>query len=250
MLFWAGAFTVTNKLRSRWPRSEPLVEQARGKRPGGGAGLLQIGSVARAARTALALVAVPRSALADSCRVSWPGSLQRWHSPPHHPHGLAAGATPVRTFGRGPRWLARRGPQVQHRLQHQPQTVCTGQCALGWLAGLGVAELEADLALVVAAQDVGLLDHAAVQGVAPVQQRLLAVAYRLAVDHPDGRQAGRQRQAGGEGGVQQHPAPSASPSPSARLGTTLAAKFSLHSSALTKSLSNAPARRRRRSALR
>ena len=59
-------------------------------------------------------------------------------------------------------------PSGQHMLRHQPQKVRPGQCVLRRLVGLGVAVLEGDVALGVAAQDVGLPDQAAVQVAAQI----------------------------------------------------------------------------------
>ena len=91
----------------------------------------------------------------------------------------------------------------QEVLQHQPKEIGAGQRAGGHFFGLRVTVLERDLAggaLTVAAQDVALLDDAAIEliGVnqAQVQQGLLAVADAAAIDNPGVGQRGRQRQAG------------------------------------------------------
>jgi len=115
--------------------------------------------------------------------------LQSRHAPPHHMHGLATGASPG--WARQCRCAigGSRGAQVQHLqqadgasavgvqeaevarapqtlgqdvLQHQPQEVGAGQRAQGHPVGLGVSVAEGDMAVLVA-QDVGLLDHPAVQ---------------------------------------------------------------------------------------
>jgi hypothetical protein len=50
--------------------------------------------------------------------------------------------------------------------------------------------------------NMGLLDHAAVQVAAQVQQRLAAAAHGPAIDHPGRRQLAGQRQAGALDGVE------------------------------------------------
>ena len=117
--------------------------------------------------------------------------LQRWHAPDHHVHRLAADTPPGRTRCHR---LGRHGPHVQHLqqpdgaravvmqeaevarpaqalgqhvLNHKPQEVGAGQRALRHLVGLGVAVLEGHVAALVAAQDVAILDHAALMVKAP-----------------------------------------------------------------------------------
>ena len=88
-----------------------------------------------------------------------------------------------------------RAPQAfgQDVQQHQPEEFGAGKRAFGHLFGLRVAVLEghgAGGALTVAAQDVALLDDAAIKVSAQVQQGLLAVADAAAVDDPGLGQVG------------------------------------------------------------
>ena len=83
------------------------------------------------------------------------------------------------------------GQDVQ---QHQPEELGAGQRAGGHFFGFRVTVLERDLAggaLTVAAQDVALLDDAAIEVSTQVQQGLLAVADAAAVDDPALGQVGR-----------------------------------------------------------
>ena len=125
--------------------------------------------------------------------------LQCWHAPDHHVHRLAAATDTAADADAAPRrsrWhrRGRHGPHVQHLqqpngtravvmleaevarpaqtrgqhlLQHQPQEVGAGKCALRHLVGLGVAVLEGHVATLVAAQDVAFPDRAAIQDAAP-----------------------------------------------------------------------------------
>ena len=79
-------------------------------------------------------------------------------------------------------------------LQCQPEEVGAWQRAGGHFFGLGVTVLEGDgsaAALTVAAQDVALLDDAAIEVSTQVQQGLSAVADAAAVDDPALGQVGR-----------------------------------------------------------
>lgn len=78
----------------------------------------------------------------------------------------------------------------QDVLQQQVEELGTGQRADLALPALAVAVAEADLAaaVVIASEEVGLADHAAIEVTTQINEGLLAVADTLAVDHPFPRQ--------------------------------------------------------------
>ncbi len=87
-------------------------------------------------------------------------------------------------------------------LQHQPQEVRTADGSCRAFAGATVAIPERDLAIG-AAYDVALLNHPPVQVAPQIDQRLVAIAHGLAIDHPALGQADRRRQAVSVQGRQQ-----------------------------------------------
>jgi len=86
----------------------------------------------------------------------------------------------------------------QDMLQDQVQEVGAGQRADLGFSALAVAVAEADLAaaVVIAGEEVGLADHTAIEVTPQIDQRLLAVADALAVDHPFPRQRPGRMEAG------------------------------------------------------
>ena len=93
-----------------------------------------------------------------------------------------------------PKLRERRNPLGLDVLQYQPQEVRSAEGSCRVLAAGTVAVPERDLTIG-AAQDVTLLNHAAVQVAAQIDQCLLTIAHARAIDHPTLGQAQRHRQA-------------------------------------------------------